>query len=231
MGHLVGESISNYSTFGFGVCIGVVKFTYLTNTHFSGCIGKRVGSTTDVSSLYYDNTLITSAKATVTGTTRGPYSSHGVGKTTAELQTPINYTGIYATWGKRDTVGTGSDDEWNFGTASEYPDLREGVPIPPPNPTPVPTPSPTPSALVDYDANDNHLIDVRNAAQLQEIRHDLFHTGVHVTPTVASYAAAFPNAMPNMGCPTGGCRGYELLEDIDLNGVSWTPIGQSSSNS
>ena len=49
------------------------------------------------------------------------------GKTTAELQTPTDYTGIYEAW----NVGLGSssfgdgdlDDPWDFGTTAEYPVL------------------------------------------------------------------------------------------------------------
>ena len=45
------------------------------------------------------------------------------GKTTAELQTPTGYTGIYASW-NIDGDGDGSgDDIWDFGTSSEYPTL------------------------------------------------------------------------------------------------------------
>ena len=65
-------------------------------------------------------------------TTSGRVSSAaGEGKTTAELQTPSGYTGIYAAWnldldnadGDRD-VTTGGDDPWDFGIASDYPALR-----------------------------------------------------------------------------------------------------------
>ena len=46
------------------------------------------------------------------------------GKTTAELQTPTGYTGIYTSW-NIDVDGDGSaDDVWHFGTSSEYPTLR-----------------------------------------------------------------------------------------------------------
>ena len=58
-------------------------------------------------------------------------SPGGVGKTTAELQTPTGYTGIYASWnldldnsdGDGDAT-TGGDDPWDFGTASDYPVVR-----------------------------------------------------------------------------------------------------------
>lgn len=92
------------------------------------------------------------------------------GKTTAELQAPTGYTGIYAGWlldfdnadGDFDDT-TGVDDFWDFGTSGQYPALKadmdgDGVatweefgdqrgqsPTPAPSPTPTVTPpSPTP---------------------------------------------------------------------------------------
>ncbi len=41
------------------------------------------------------------------------------GKTTAELQAPTTYTGIYANWDEGDTA-----DYWDFGTAEQYPALK-----------------------------------------------------------------------------------------------------------
>ena len=90
------------------------------------------------------------------------------GKTTAELQAPTGYTGIYAAWradldnadGDNDPT-TGIDDFWDFGASNQYPALKadfngDGVatwqefgdqnrmPAPLPAPTPIPTPEPTP---------------------------------------------------------------------------------------
>ena len=48
----------------------------------------------------------------------------GTGRTTAELQAPTEYTGIYANWNV-DLDGDGSaDDPWDFGTSSDYPTLN-----------------------------------------------------------------------------------------------------------
>lgn len=48
----------------------------------------------------------------------------GEGKTTAELQTPTDYSGIYANWNiDLDGDGTG-DNPWYFGTSSDYPTPR-----------------------------------------------------------------------------------------------------------
>ena len=50
--------------------------------------------------------------------------SPGSGRTTAQLQSPRSYSGIYASWNV-DLDGDGSnDDPWNFGTSSQYPALK-----------------------------------------------------------------------------------------------------------
>ena len=77
---------------------------------------------------------------------------------------------------------------------------------------------------VDYDTNNNNLIDVTNQAQLQAITHDL--TGVGGA-SATDYTSAFPNAMSGMGCRTT-CAGYELRNDITLSG-GWSPIGGGAS--
>ncbi len=98
-------------------------------------------------------------------------------------------------------------------------------------------------SVIDYDIDNDNLIDIRTLAQLDAIRHDLDGDGAPVLglPAVA-YNAAFPNRdgiVPGlMGCP-GTCSGYELLNDLDFdtNGdgsvtsadghayTNWEPIG------
>ena len=58
-------------------------------------------------------------------------SAAGEGKTTAELQSPTGYTGVYAAWhidvdnSDQDfDQSTGVDDIWDFGTSSQYPAVR-----------------------------------------------------------------------------------------------------------
>ncbi len=66
------------------------------------------GTATDV---YFD--------ATTSGETLG-----GTSQTTAQLQAPTDYTGIYAAWNV-DLDGDGTaDDPWDFGTATDYPMLK-----------------------------------------------------------------------------------------------------------
>ena len=92
----------------------------------------------------------------------------------------------------------------------------------------------------DYDTDDDGLIEIRNLAQLDAMRHDLQAGGTASHP---AHAAAFPHALPAMGCPEEGCTGYELVADLDFdtnaNGVAdagdaywnggdgWRPIGSN----
>ena len=106
---------------------------------------------------------------------------------------------------------------------------------------------------VDYDADNDGLIDVDTLAKLNAIRWDLDGDGVS---TNAGYATAFPNAEDNMGCgetaatitsnTTGNptCSGYELMASLDFDtdgdgdvdsgdtywnsGAGWTPIGDAA---
>ena len=57
--------------------------------------------------------------------------THGEGRTTAQLQSPTGYTGIYRDWNadldnadRDDDDATGADDFWDFGTSSQYPALK-----------------------------------------------------------------------------------------------------------
>ena len=90
---------------------------------------------------------------------------------------------------------------------------------------------------MDYDADNDGLIEVASLAQLHAIRWDLDGDGF---ATDEGYAAAFPNAPAGMGCRTN-CTGYELSADLDFDtngngvadvgdaywndGAGWEPIG------
>ena len=114
------------------------------------------------------------------------------------------------------------------------------------------TTTPTTVTTVDYDSNDDGLIEISNLAQLNAIRWDLDGDGAVAAADQANYTAAFPNAATGMGCPDGSdadanpdpCLGYELKADLtfDINGdgsvtiadsaglywnsgAGWTPIG------
>ena len=73
---------------------------------------------------------------------------------------------------------------------------------------------------VDYDADEDGLIEIRNLAQLRAIDYDRNGDGLQGTETVpnwATHTAAFPNSVTNMGCPAAGCTGYELTADLDFD--------------
>ena len=80
---------------------------------------------------------------------------------------------------------------------------------------------------IDYDTDDDRLIEIDTPAKLNAIRHDLTGAG---TATHADYVAAFPSPAAAQ-CPTS-CQGYELTADLDLSGyASWSPIGADSNAS
>ena len=66
----------------------------------------------------------------------------------------------------------------------------------------------------DYDTDGDNLIDVTNLAQLNAIRYDLNGDGSVAAADTMAYNDAFPYAASGMGClSTGGCTGYELLNN------------------
>ena len=89
-------------------------------------------------------------------------------------------------------------------------------------------------SVIDYDADNDGLIEVRTEARLGAIRWDLNGNGaVDDSANLTTYSAAFPNAAQQMGCPGTACTGYELAANISLtsnSGVGWEPIGDSTTS-
>ena len=102
--------------------------------------------------------------------------------------------------------------------------------------------------FIDYDTDDDGLIEIYTLAQLDAVRHDLDGDGTPSTDGETAYAKAFPDAADGMGCPTtDGCSGYELMSDLDFDtngsgradtgdtywndGQGWVPIGGAGSTS
>ena len=219
-----------------GVLRGSLEASYATGQvqsggmYVGGLVGAIRGAGAVVTNSYWD-----------TATSTQSNSAGGMGKTTAELQTPTGYNGIYADWNvDLDADGT-NDDPWHFGTSSEYPALKYDT-----DNDGTATweefgaqPRTAPAPVVDYDSDADGLIEVRSLAQLNAIRYDLNGDGA---TSDLGYAAAFPNPMAGMGC-SGGCSGYELMADLDFDennddaitelddpaywngGEGWDPLG------
>ena len=65
------------------------------------------------------------------------------------------------------------------------------------------------------DSDSDGLLDIRGLRDLYNVRHDLFGRAYH---------AGAGGVSSSIGCPEGGCFGYELMNDInfDKNGNGWT---------
>ena len=102
-------------------------------------IGSNEGSGNRIEAVYATGRVAGSSSGGLTGDTGGPSASasywdtltsgqdssgRGVGKTTAELQTPIDYAGIYAGWNLDLDSDSSVDDPWDFGDTLQYPALK-----------------------------------------------------------------------------------------------------------
>ena len=157
------------------------------------------------------------------------------GKTTAELQSPTGYTGIYQTWdGDLDdadadgNAATGADDFWHFGTSSQYPVLKvdfdgDGAAtweeFGPQHATAASPTSPDvgrASPNGKYDSDGDRLIEISTLEQLDAIRYDLGGIGMpDDDDNIDAYAAAFPTDEKEFICDRR-CNGYELTRSLDF---------------
>ncbi len=150
-GNVSGKANNTGGLVGFHLPVGVITASYArsvvssSGSYVGGLVGSHWGTVTAsyaagdvtggtamgglvgyhggaVSDGYWD-TEVSQAGATA-GYVHGSAGASGEGKTTAELQTPVGYAGIYANWNV-DLDGDGNaDDPWDFGTASQYPALK-----------------------------------------------------------------------------------------------------------
>ena len=110
--------------------LGTVDASYATgavsgNDRGGGLAGSNIGIDA-IAASYWDTETSGMRDAVGEG-----FPSASVGKTTAELQSPTDYNGIYGDWsvdvdnadGDGD-VTTGVDDAWDFGTELQYPVLK-----------------------------------------------------------------------------------------------------------
>ena len=125
--YATGSVNGNWSAGGLvGWNRGAISTSYATgsvtgNNATGGLVGNNTTGGT-ITASYYD--LEVSGQADAVGKTRGSGTSEARGESTAALQSPTGYTGIYADW-NLDLDGDGNaDDPWDFGTASQYPALK-----------------------------------------------------------------------------------------------------------
>ena len=192
----------------------VTSTASVTLTNIGGLTGSVSGAASVITDSYCDTQ--TTGQTDCDGNPLSSATATSTGYTTSQLQTPTNYTGIYASWNVDLDGDSSVDYPWDFGANNQYPRLltpaQRLVVVPGNN---------------DYDLNDNGLIDISNRAQLDAIRHDLDGDGEPANP--AGYGVAFPNRNTTsselMGCPAGTCTGYELTADLTFASSSrWTPI-------
>ena len=202
VGGLVGDL-----NFGTSVTAGYAVGAVTGASSTGGLVGNNAGSVTNS---YYDG-----------GATGQSDTGKGTSQTAAQLQTPTDYTGIYTHWNLDRDSDQVPDYLWNFRAANQYPILN----------TPAQRAAAVPSAM-DYDADDDGLIEIRTAAQLNAVRWDLNVDGDPTPGDATAYSTAFGGrthtadaATGLMGCPVAdGCSGYELAANITLSGA-FTPLG------
>ena len=162
------------------------------------------------------------------------------GKLTSDLQSVTSARDIYAAWDDLtiDASGANDDDPWTFGTTKQYPVLTFAD---------MDTTAQFATQPVHYDTDSDGLLEVSTLAQLHAVRWDLNGDGVVATTDTMTYNAAFPNGnfSWSKGCPSSGCIGYELLNNLNFDenndgaitsadatywngGAGWAPIGSSN---
>lgn len=87
------------------------------------------------------------------------------------------------------------------------------------------------ASLAALDNDGNGLVDIRNIDDINRIRRQIERSGSQISDKLNNFVGS-SDVYGSTGCPDTGCRGFELLNDIDLfatmNGsiVSWIPIGE-----
>ena len=175
-----------------------------------------------------EHNVIITASYWDTNTTGLATSDVGEDRTTVQLQSPLApglaETDTYYGWG---------NEVWYFGSTNTYPVLRFAVDA-------------DGDGILDGDADNrididqdgDGLIEINDLEGLNEIRYQLDGSG---------YRASADATKITRGCPATGCRGYELMKDLDFNtddsyrsaasnktawtapnAAGWQPIGNSS---
>ena len=201
LGGLAGQ-INVGTSITASYAIGRVSTTG-TGATLGGLVASAVGAAT-VTNSYWDSTTSTQASSPGGGTTQ----------TTSNLQMPTEYgtsPSIYENWNVDADGQTGADDPWDFGTDSQYPILKFGQ-----DAVSIAQQRGVTITRVDYDTDNDNLIDITTLTQLNGIRYDLDGNGRTTGADSVGYLAAFPGVSRDMGCPAA-CLGYELMNDLDFD--------------
>ena len=127
VGGLVGELGGSGSGGGITACYaaGAVSGGSGTGLEVGGLVGKVENTSSSIANSYCDTTA--TGQPNCIGATGTGVSVTSTGYTTAQLQDPTGYTGIYATWDDHDLDGdTNADEPWDFGADDQYPVLKFG---------------------------------------------------------------------------------------------------------
>ena len=160
----------------------------------------------------------------------GPASSGGTNvsanteKTVMELTSPTAAEGIYSTW---------SSNDWDFGTSDQFPilnDILTNLPLCTLNI--LADDRDNVKHAMDVDKDNDGLIEICDLEGLDEMRYQLDGAGYRTTPNTTVITT---------GCPSTGCRGYELARNLDFmaddnyrratnkatwtTGGGWQPVG------
>ena len=188
-----------------------------------GLTGLSYGAGSRITDSYCDSTVGTSTCVGMLGGPSGSISTAvAASHSSAHLKTPTGYTGIYETWNLDLDGDTYPDYLWDFGEATDYPGLY------------TPTQRQAAAArVVDYDADDDNLIDIGNLHQLNALRYDPDGDGrPNDAANYSAYSGGFPNGniadtgTPYLGC-AAACIGYELTGNLESAAAAypdWTPI-------
>ena len=195
----VGEIVASYST------ASVSAAGASGSWRLGGLVGVQASGAT-VTNSYWDKDT-SGLGAQLNGGT-GPVTDIGVVKSSAELQLPTGYSGIYADWDDLDADGTADTDTlWQFGANSQYPYLHWQATAPPAQPL-----------KNDYDLDNDGLIEIDSLHQLHAIRWDLDGNGqVDDVDDIGGFYMVFPDPQGDLGCDVVACAGYELTTDLDFD--------------
>ena len=233
-GGLVGWN-TNTGTIIASYAAGSVSHSATGGTiQVGGLVGQVDGASSTITHSYCDTTVQATTTPCIGAWASGASTTTAAaaGYTTAELQTPTGYTGIFANWNVDLNDDTFPDNPWYFGTSTSSPVITDPKTTDPPAAN---------QRTIDYDSDNDNLINVDTLQKLNAIRHDL--NGDGNPANIAAYAAAFPGghladtSTPYMGCEST-CEGYELTANLDFaaDGAAvtstdaypnWTPIGGS----